>query len=113
VVGIRRDLEAEQRRTLTFEVTVLDALGVNPDTGLAGWTGHMQIRAARDASAALLADATVTIEPTTGVVTAVVAASALDDDWASGQYDLYIADGAGRVESLAWGTVRLARRVTT
>jgi hypothetical protein len=112
VVAVRQDLQAEQNGTLRFEVQVLDSEGVNPRTDLTGWTGVMQIRASRDIASAVIAQASVTIDTATGVVSAVVDAASLVTEWRSGEYDLVIVNGTTR-EPLAWGTVRFRKTVTS
>jgi hypothetical protein len=71
----------------------------------------MQIRETRSGTATLLAEADVTINTSTGVVTATIP----DDEtltmtWRSGEYDLHITDGT-ETEPLLWGTARLRRTV--
>jgi hypothetical protein len=110
VVAVRQDLQAEQNGTLRFEVQVLDSGGVDPRTDLIGWTGVMQIREGRDQDAALIAEATVSIDIASGIVTAVVDAADLVTEWRAGEYDLVIVNGVDR-EPLAWGTVRFRKTV--
>lgn len=105
-------ITVEQAATFEIRVQVYESDGETPRSDLAGWTGAMQIRPSAD-SADVLAEADVTINPSTGVVTAAIPASETAGyDWVSGLYDLIIDDGAGRVERILQGTARLSRAVT-
>lgn len=111
MVAVRQDIWLAQGRTFELAVEVLDEDG-DPRTDLAGWTGAMQVRASQSSTATLLATATVSINTSTGVVTATIAAAdTASAAWRVGWYDLYIASGATK-EDLAYGDARLRRTVT-
>jgi hypothetical protein len=114
VTAIEQDITIRQRSTFTLPVICYE---VDPDTGqlvirdLTGWTGAMQVRLTAD-SDTVLAEADVTIDVDTGIVTATI-----DDDvtaeytWRSGVYDLIITDGID-TDPLAAGAARCVRGVT-
>lgn len=96
-------------------VQLLDSGGVNPRTDLAGWTGHMQVRAERSPDATLLCEADVEIDTATGTVTGrILPADTEAADWVTGEYDLLIVNGADDTdrEPLAYGTVSLRESTT-
>lgn len=110
--AVEQDIVVEQARTFELSVQVLDPDGVNPRTDLAGYTGAMQVRTARSTTADLLAEADVTIDALTGIVTATIDhTTTASYTWRSGVYDLYITNGT-RVEPLTYGDVKL-RYATT
>ena len=102
----------EQGATWEVRCQIYESDGATPRSDLAGWSGAMQIRPSAD-SDTVLGEADVTINGSTGVVTATLPA---DDtagyDWVTGVYDLIIDNGAGRVERILQGTARLSRAVT-
>lgn len=114
MTAVEQDIVIRQRSTFTLPVICYE---VDPDTGqlvirdLTGWTGAMQVRLTAD-SDTVLAEADVTIDIDSGIVTAVI-----DDDvtaeytWRSGVYDLIITDGID-TEPLAAGAARCIRGVT-
>ena len=78
---------------------------------LTGYTGAMQIRSTVD-SDAVLAEADVTIDVATGIVTATIPdEQTVDATWRAGVYDLIITDGVDP-DPIAEGDVRLRRSVT-
>ena len=102
----------EQAATFEIRCQVYESDGATPRTDLAGWSGSMQVRAT-DADAEVLAEAVVSVNGSTGVVTATIDADTTAGyDWVSGVYDLIIDNGAGRVERILQGTARLSRAVT-
>lgn len=113
--AIQRDITLSNGRTFTLTV---ECVTEDPEThqlevrDLTGWTGAMQIRATAD-DTAVLATATVTINATTGVVTATITDDATTTmTWRSGVYDLIITGGSSETETLAKGVARFERSVT-
>lgn len=111
---IQHDIVLREDRTFTLAVACVTE---DPDTlevdvrNLSGWSGAMQVRATGTA-AAVLVEASVSIDVPTGVVTATIdPADTLDVTWRSGVYDLVITDGAA-IEPIAEGAVRLRQTVT-
>lgn len=112
MTAVELNIDLAQNRTFELVAAVLASDGVTPRDDLAGWTGAMQIRDSRSTAATLLAEADVTVDATTGTVTARVPAADTDGaTWRSGAYDLYITNGTAR-EDLAYGVARLRRAVT-
>jgi hypothetical protein len=114
VAALKWDIEMFNGRTFTLRVackTVSDTTGAVSVRDLTGWTGAMQIRPTTDDDT-VYADADVTIDTATGIVTATVT----DEDtaaatWRAGVYDLVITDGVDP-DTLVFGTARLRRSTT-
>jgi hypothetical protein len=112
--AIQWDIELYNGRTSRLSVACVVE---DPDShrvevrDLTGWTGAMQIRPTAD-DATVYAEAVVTIDIPTGVVTAVVTdEETADATWRAGVYDLVITDGINP-DTLAVGVARLRRSVT-
>ncbi len=111
---IEQDIVVRQYSTFTLTVACYER---DPDSGqlvvrdLTGWTGAMQVRATPD-SETVLAEADVSIDVDTGIVTALIDdAITAEYTWRSGVYDLIITDGVD-TDSLAVGAARCVRGVT-
>jgi hypothetical protein len=114
VVAIAHNIVVKQGSTFTL---LIGCQVEDPDTqqleirDLTGWTGAMQVRATAD-DATILAEADVTIETATGVVTATIPdADTAAMTWRAGVYDLIITDGT-ETDCLAEGDARLRRSIT-
>lgn len=101
------NVDADQNGTITIPVLVTESDGTVSD--LTGYTGLMQVRTS-PATDVLLASGVVTIDTSSGLVTAVVAANDTLT-WISGVYDIYIVNGAVR-EYIARGRINLRPTVT-
>ncbi len=114
MVAIEHNIIIEQGATFELPVACYE---IDPDTeqpvvrDLTGWTGAMQVRLTADADA-VLAEADVTIDVDTGIVTATIDDTVTAEyTWRSGVYDLIITDGIG-TDRLVEGTARCRRGVT-
>lgn len=113
MAAVRYNITLSSGRTFTLRV----ACKVENDDetidvrDLTGWTGAMQIRATAD-DATVLAEADVTIETATGIVTATIPdLETAAMTWRAGVYDLIITDGV-ETDMIAEGDARLRRTVT-
>lgn len=105
------NVEGDVGGTVRVTVDVTEDDGSPAD--LTGYTGEMQVRAARERDAELLATGTVTITAATGRVVGTLAASVTEvATWRVGHYDIRI-ENAPLVEYVARGTIKLTETVTS
>lgn len=111
--AVQWDIQLFNGRAFALRVAcqVVDDDGTVSIRDLTGWTGAMQVRPTPEDDV-VYADAVVTIDVVTGIVTGTITdEETVDATWRAGVYDLMITDGVSP-DTLVAGTARLRRSTT-